>query len=582
MFKNIFFDTKKSNIHLWEQFNGQDSYTEIPWVPYVFDLDSEGEIHTIDGKFSSKHEFDSYEDYYSYQSSMQNIFENNVRPEIQFLAERYSGIPDEEIEIPKLKIYSLDIECYSESEFPTAQEAKYPIVLISVYDSKSNSTSTFSTRQYSGQFKNESWLKYFTYSTEEDMLYGFFSWFKRNPCDVITGWNVIGFDLQYIINRAKYIFGEDTFSYSSLSPIKRVKSWYKHESYNMDIAGITILDYMDLYKWYSPNKLERYTLDFVSKHVLGKGKLDYSKYNNLTELYKEDWNLYVDYNITDALRVGQMENELGYIKMVQSLSLLTKAPMKHYNVMNQLIEGMFLTYFRRNKMCAPYFAGGTQESYPAAIVKEPVPGLYEWVVDLDITSSYPSHIITLNMSTETYYGRIKEMTEDEVVSHVRKGSFPPFHMSSPRGTIFISDKKLEVFNRGLSKKLLSVAPCGTIFVSSTPGIISTMERYVFEKRSDVRSKIRKMRKSLPDLRNSDLDRAKNKITQYNSLQLALKVILNAAYGITATPYSRYFNKDLAEAIVSCGRHTIKSGENFVNKLLNQPPKELQDILDQIK
>ena len=107
MFKNIYFDTKKSTIHLWEQFSGQDSYTEIPWVPYVFDLDSEGEIHTIDGKFSSKHEFDSYEDYYSYQSSMQNIFENNVRPEIQFLAERYSGIPDEEIEIPKLKIKSV-------------------------------------------------------------------------------------------------------------------------------------------------------------------------------------------------------------------------------------------------------------------------------------------------------------------------------------------------------------------------------------------------------------------------------------------------------------------------------------------
>ena len=256
--------------------------------------------------------------------------------------------------------------------------------------------------------------------------------------------------------------------------------------------------------------------------------------------------------------------------------------MKYYNVMNQLIEGMFLTYFRRNKMCAPYFSGGTQESYPAAIVKEPIPGLYEWVVDLDITSSYPSHIITLNMSTETYYGRIKDMTEDEVVSYVRKGEFPPCNVLTKKGLVNLRDDKLEFFNKALGRRLLSVAPCGTIFTTKTPGVISIMEQYVFDKRSDVRNRIRKMRKTLPDLRNSDLLNRKNKITQYNSLQLALKVILNAAYGITATPYSRYFNKDLAEAIVSCGRHTIKSGEKFVNKLLNQPPKELQDILDQIK
>jgi len=1035
MFRNIIYDTKKSVIHLWEQFKGENLYTNIPWVPYVFVSEPTGKIFSIDGIPVVKKEFDSYQDYYEYQSNQNNIFENNVRPEIQFLSERYYGIPDDETEFPNLKIYSIDIECYAESEFPTAQEARYPIVLVSIYDNLSNSTYTFSTKPYSGQYKQESWLKYYSYSTEEDMLYGIFSFLKRNPCDVLTGWNCldentniflsdkilkikdvrcfdnlgkygivknhlftgnkkqcvirtsfgnvvkcsedhifpvymklkekykndktllknkedisvkdiknkqlqndvylqvdrnlnlncdltykkyvknnfrnlvnngldiilpnnivgflkknypnlvkervydkvncrywkktnlwcynnfkdvlnpdmvspeigndlyvifnkhkyfinlnkkidnnvlyllgliftdgtfykseysisntnigivcgcseivnryrkskyqnisdikfrlnekkshnkqyniifssfneigvlkhmiykgdnkkcisvellsqlsydqfisflagmidgdgsvgetfislcnyngcindissllsfngfmptvnkeqnivrinyvvnfnkngcvdiikklfhdkkrnikfknvikknsksnnikyfeyenfllqkiesietgeispmfdmetstnyfncnvgikthncVNFDLQYIINRCKFIFDDNTSAFLGLSPIKKVKSWYKNNEFNIDIAGVTILDYMDLIKWYHPNKLERYTLDFVCKNVLGKGKLDYSDYNNLNDLYNNNWDKFVDYNITDALRVFQLEEKLGYIKMVQSLSLLTKTPMKYYNVMNQLIEGMFLTYFRRNKMCAPYFSGGTQESYPAAIVKEPIPGLYEWVVDLDITSSYPSHIITLNMSTETYYGRIKDMTEDEVVSYVRKGEFPPCNVLTKKGLVNLRDDKLEFFNKALGRRLLSVAPCGTIFTTKTPGVISIMEQYVFDKRSDVRNRIRKMRKTLPDLRNSDLLNRKNKITQYNSLQLALKVILNAAYGITATPYSRYFNKDLAEAIVSCGRHTIKSGEKFVNKLLNQPPKELQDILDQIK
>ncbi|MFW6377392.1 MAG: hypothetical protein ACOCZ5_01975, partial [bacterium] len=55
--------------------------------------------------------------------------ENKVMPEIQFLAEYYHKIPDDELEVPDLKIYSLDIETYS-FEFPSPKFAPDPIVLI--------------------------------------------------------------------------------------------------------------------------------------------------------------------------------------------------------------------------------------------------------------------------------------------------------------------------------------------------------------------------------------------------------------------------------------------------------------------
>ena len=92
----------------------------------------------------------------------------------------------------------------------------------------------------------------------------------------------------------------------------------------------------------------------------------------------------------------------------------------------------------------------------------------------------------------------------------------------------------------------------------------------------------KMKKSLSVLRNDDLKNTKEKINQYHSLQLALKLVLNGFFGIMSVPYSRYFNINIAEAITSCGRQTIKNGERFVNELLNEPSQELIDIINKIK
>ena len=110
MFKNVHYDNRKSVMHVWEQIKEKDFYEEIQWVPYVFIEDEEGEFKSIEGTPVSKKTFKNYNEYYTYQKEHPNCKENNLKPDIQFLAERYHNIPDDEIENPKLKIYSLDIE----------------------------------------------------------------------------------------------------------------------------------------------------------------------------------------------------------------------------------------------------------------------------------------------------------------------------------------------------------------------------------------------------------------------------------------------------------------------------------------
>lgn len=578
MFKNIYYDSRKSVMHLFDQVKGRNGHTEIDFVPYVFIDDENGEFKSIEGTSVSKKTFKNYNEYYTFVKNTPNCKENILKPDIQFLAEHYHGIPDDEIENPHLKIYSIDIEVHAE-DFPKASEATAPVCLISVCNLLDNKTTSFGLKEYNGKYKGQDWLTYVHCKNEDVLLQQFFGFMNRYPCDVITGWNCQEFDLQYLINRALRIFGEDSKVPNKLSPINVVRTWITKEGdFSIDIAGVTILDYLDIYKWYSPNKLERYTLEYVSNYELEKGKVDYSEYEDLRTLYDANWNMYVEYNIIDAYRVGQLEEKLGYVKLVQTLSLLTKVPMKFYHTQTALIEGILITYYRRNGLCAPTFYGGTQEGYAAAYVKEPKTGLHKWVIDLDIASSYPTAIITLNMSNETYYGRILGFTEDQMMHHMKERTLPEFDMIKDTGKIRFTGRKLEIFNEAIKKKLLCVAPCGSVFSTSVPGVISAVEKSMFYKRIEVKSKMNKLKKKLPELKGKDIDKTKEKIARYQGLQNALKIILNSTYGILAVPFSRYFNTNIAEAIVSCGRQTIKASERYVNQLYNKPNKALTDVL----
>ena len=590
MYRNVYYDSRKSKIHIWETFKGENLYDTFAWVPYCYEYNDDGSVKTIDGRKAKKITFDNYFEYHKYQEVHNQCLENRVKPEIQFLAERYHTITDD-VEAPKLRIYSIDIETHGDVGFSGPEEAAHPITCVSIHDLLDNKTYTFGRHAYTGKYNGEPWFEYKHCTNEEQLLNSVFNFFQKKPPDVITGWSILaetqsymGFDIPYLINRCKKLFGEDTDLYRKFSPIGVVRTWKPKLSEGMaiDIAGLTILDYIDLYKWYSPNKLENYTLDNVCKTELDKGKVDYSEYNDLKELYTKDWNKYVEYNVIDALRVGQLEEDLGYIKLVQTLAILCKSPMKFYNSMTALIEGLMLTYYRQKGMCASRMFGGTQETFEAAFVKEPHVGRYDWVIDLDIVSSYPTAIITLNMSPETYYGRIKDLTEDEVIHYTREQEFPEITLITMSGTKSLSGVSLVTFNNGLKKRLLSVAPCGSVFLTSKEGVLVNVMKMLFAKRGKVKKDMIKIKKSLSELRGDNLIKAKERRDRYNAYQQALKIMLNAIFGATSVPYSRYFNKNIAEAIVSCGRHTRAQGEKYANELLNKPNDDILTVLNMIK
>jgi DNA polymerase elongation subunit (family B) len=546
-------------------------------------------------------EFQTYQDYNEFQKAFKHqIYENEVPKEIQYLAEKYHTIPDEQIDAPTLKIYAIDIEVHSEKGFPKVVDAAHPVVLINVREfGEGGINITWGIKPYTGD--NPEGIEYRQCSNEAELLRDFFTWWHRHAPDVVTGWNICpnnkmnkrgGFDLGYLVNRSKNLFGKRADEYKKLSPIGIVRCWEDQESgaLHVDIAGVSVMDYYALYKWYSPENPENYKLDTISRFELDLGKVDYSEFNDLRTLFHQNWNLYVDYNAVDCRLIEQMEDKLGYIRLAQSLALICRCKMENYTASTHLVEGLMLTHFRRNNLCAPRMVGGDQEWFPAAFVKPPQRGQHDWVVDLDIASSYPTAMITLNMSPETYYGRMIAYQDDlgrwidtlagrgdmdivqvarnenPVVEYVRNRKFPAFKLLRDTGISVIDGNKLEKFNTALERGLVCVAPCGTMFMQNRKGAFAQVVQETYAKRQHINGLKKEFKMKAKRARNPEKI-AEHTVTadKHHALQWALKIVINSAYGVTGVPYSRYFNVNVSEAVTSCGRRAIIDGEKYVNR-----------------
>ena len=672
MFKNVHYDTRESKIYLWEQINGENLFDIQDYVPFVFveDPDDENNLYrTLDEKRVAKKNFKSYGEYNSFQKDV-FCYENKTVPTQQFLSKRYFGIPDDDIQIPKLNIYSIDIEVHSEKRFdltqkllfhdnnhysleqarkvffdtseeveyfdgvlskwmpyneeafmikggfPHPKDAQHPITVINVRRFGKDNIS-WGIKGYTG--KNEYNCQYIECKTEDQVILKFLEWWNKNSPDVVTGWNIAadskmndfgGFDFPYIINRIKRLWGDDTKLYNKLSPIGKVRTWNdkKTDAMYVSLAGVSIIDYMSLYKWYTPKNQENYRLDTISRDELDLGKIDYSEeYGDLKTLYKENYNLYVDYNVVDNQRIEELEDKLGYIKIAQVLTLLCKVEMKNYTSSTNLIEGLMLTHYRRNGMAAPFYAENSKEWFPAAIVKEPRRGLHKDILAIDVSSSYPTAIVLHNMSTETFYGRITKYTQldgqegitasipDEIlvelvkreikmVELVRRRELLPFTLKTQKGITNVKGEHLNKFNKALKMGLFSIAPCGSIFKTKKlkVGEIAKVVKQNYFKRQEIKA-LAKQNKALAATKEGEEKQQLLELSEnQTAIQTSLKLILNSVYGVFSFPYTRYCNYNIGMAITACGRASVWQGQNYVNEILNSPDPEICDLICEIK
>lgn len=297
------------------------------------------------------------------------------------------------IELTEPKVLYLDIETDNKGRVPDTNKAEEPIICISAYTSDLYSTfiwrQDLSTGSQSRIFDN-SLHEIHYYRTEEEMLKAFVDFFRNEEADVVTGWNLLRFDLKYLLNRMAVL----CMDANKLSPIG---SAYIRREDDIVIKGVALIDLYDAYRHYTFGEEESYKLDFIARKVTGFGKVDSE--NNIKWMWRNLDKL-VDYNVNDVFLVKAVNDKLRLLEFMDELRRLCFCQLEDTLSASRMSDCYILRLFH-NKKVFPTKTHHQRVSYQGAIVETWANGIRENVVAFDMKSLYPSLICSFNISPET-------------------------------------------------------------------------------------------------------------------------------------------------------------------------------------
>lgn len=178
---------------------------------------------------------------------------------------------DIDFQASSIGIWSIDIETRIGEGFPEPKTADCEIVLITMQNVNTKVCYTFGTKPYSGDD-----TRYALAKDEYSLLKMFLQFWNHVEPDIVTGWNIETFDIPYIANRISRVLGEGEESKLSPWGYVSVKSLFVkgNEEVQAEIKGVSILDYLALYKKFTYTKRESYSLQFIAQEELGHSKVE--------------------------------------------------------------------------------------------------------------------------------------------------------------------------------------------------------------------------------------------------------------------------------------------------------------------
>lgn len=313
----------------------------------------------------------------------------------QFISEKYKK--NIEFDQSKIKIRTIDIETSTEEGFPDVRNPAEEILLITIQDYYTKELITYGVKPT----KTEE-TRYIACKDERDLLNRFINDFQADYPDVITGWNIEFFDLPYLVARITKILGENTAR--KLSPWNLIKEKEVNRGgrndLQYDLVGISVLDYLNLYKKFTYNAQESYTLNHIAYVELTERKLE-NPFDTFKEFYTNDWDRFVSYNVHDVRLVDKLEDKMKLIELIIIMAFDAKCNFNDVFSAVKTWDCILYNELLKRKIVVHQKPKGVAGTIVGGYVKEPIPGKYDWVVAFDATSLYPSIIMEWNMSPET-------------------------------------------------------------------------------------------------------------------------------------------------------------------------------------
>ena len=539
MYQNIFLDIKKMKMHLWDDTKG---HLEIPFRKYAYVKHPNGQHISLYG--------DRLKKVTQYDKDDPTLHESDVPPTTRFLVDNY-GDSDEASTGHRIMFFDIEVEVTE--GFPDVQKAQNPITSIALYDSTTEKYFTYvfdPNKRLKSYTKDDQVVE--IYETEYEMLNQFFQKYLEIRPTIISGWNSEFFDIPYLYNRAVRVLGPEVANL--LSPISQVL--YSEYKKKHTIAGVSSLDYLQLYRQFTFTQQSSYRLDYIGEIEVGMKKVDYE--GTLNDLYDNDLQTFIDYNIRDVKILVELDKKLDFIEVARGIAHLGHVPYEDVNMSSRWLEGAILVYLKKIGVVAPNKPPRpkkfSDDKFTGAYVQEPQSGKHKWVYDLDITSMYPSVIRSLNISPETKIGKVTGWNDEEFIN---KNTQKTYTMINKKGKEMGKMTKPEL-QQYLDEANVSISSNGIIYRTDKQGLIPALLEKWFNERVEMRKLVKKFHEEGDKEREQYFDRR----------QHIQKIVLNSLYGVLGLPVFRFYDLDNAEATTTTGQQLIKFSKKITNHFYN--------------
>ncbi len=446
-----------------------------------------------------------------------------------------------------INVVTIDIETDYDDGFPHPSEATQDVLAITVKSSKSD---VFWVWGYGDYDVDKALIKPVVYvkcKDEKDLFNKFLQWWSKpdQMPDVITGWNTRFFDIPYLINRTARILGTDS--------VKRFSPWGMVESREItrrgkkeevyDIRGIQTLDYLELFQkfGYTYGPQESYKLNHIAYVVLGEKKLSYEESGSLRNLYKDDFQKYIDYNMKDVQLVDRLEDKMGLITLAMTIAYKGGVNYQDTFGVTSIWESIIHRKLYSQKLVPPAILPEARKfKFAGGYVKDPHVGAHDWVVSFDLNSLYPNLIVQYNMSPET----LVDQSQKNGVDYYLNGGLP-------------------------DKTKFAVAANGSTYHKKFDGVLPTIIEDYYAERTSIKKIMLATEQQYQKTKDESLQ---SEINTLGNQQMAIKILMNSLYGALGNQYFKYFDLRLAEGVTLSGQLAIQWAEKAMNETMNEVMK----------
>ena len=433
--------------------------------------------------------------------------------------------PVDRDDLAPLTVASLDIECYSASgTFPNPDTPDDPVFQIAV-----------TTKDRSVCLSLGTATGHRTFATERELLQGFKDLLMELDPDIITGWNIFGFDLEYLYKRMVLLNCEpDVFCWGRRrdASVQLVNKQLASSALGQNVlkmvpmTGRYVFDLFQTIK--AEHRLESYSLNSVSKEFLGEEKHD-MPIKELFRMYRdgEDLKRVADYCVQDTMLPLKLMKKLFTIENLVEMSKATWVPLSFLSERGQQIKvfsqvakaardlGFFIpSWVDSLAVLKRLNPGKTEEEltkFEGATVLEAQTGAYfRPIVALDFASLYPSIMMAHNLCYSTL---VMDPKYDNLPGVVYEQHGPYRFAQAP-------------------------AP------SLLPKILEELKEFRKQAKKDMKAK--------PEL-----------VSIYNGKQLAYKISMNSVYGFTGALKGMLSCVPIASSVTRRGREMIQESKEYV-------------------